>query len=85
MDTVRDLVARHSGKCPLLLALRRPTGEIIFIETHEKFFVAPSKELQEAADELFGEQTYYAKVDSSLPERPQRQWERKVEYAEAEG
>ncbi|HTL57784.1 MAG TPA: DNA polymerase III subunit alpha [Candidatus Limnocylindrales bacterium] len=85
MDTVRDLVARHAGKCPLLLALRRPTGEIIFIETHEKFFVAPSKELQEAADELFGEQTYYAKVDSSLPERPQRQWERKTEYAEAEG
>jgi hypothetical protein len=82
---VRDLVTRHPGKCPLLLALRRPTGEIIFIETHEKFSVTPSKELQKEADELFGPQTYYAKVDSTLPERPLRQWERKAEYAGAEG
>jgi DNA polymerase-3 subunit alpha len=85
MEAVRDLVARHPGKCPLLLALRRPTGEIIFIETHEKFSVTPSKELQKEADELFGPQTYYAKVDSTLPERPLRQWERKAEYAGAEG
>jgi hypothetical protein len=84
MDAVRDLVARHPGKCPLLLAFRRPTGEIIFIETHETFFVTASKELQEEADELFGQQTYYAKVDSTLPERPARQWERKAEYAGAD-
>jgi hypothetical protein len=30
-------------------------------------------------DELFGEDTYYAKVDMSLPERPKRAWERKAE------
>jgi DNA polymerase-3 subunit alpha len=84
MDAVHELVAKYPGKCPLLLALRRPTGEIIFIETHEKFFVTPSKELQEAADQLFGEQTYYAKVDSALPERTPRQWERKAEFAGAD-
>ena len=37
------------------------------------------KRLQQAADELFGEETYYAKVDSSVPERQQRRWERRAE------
>ena len=32
-----------------------------------RFSVAPSRELQQAADDLFGEETYYAKVDTSLP------------------
>jgi hypothetical protein len=50
------------------------------METHEKYFVAPCRQLQEAADNLLGENTYYAKVDSTLPERVRR-WERKPEYA----
>jgi DNA polymerase III subunit alpha len=79
LDLVRDLVAAHTGKCPLFLCFVRPTGEIIFVETHERFFVAPSPELQQAADERFGEETYYAKVDASLPERAPRRWERKPE------
>jgi DNA polymerase-3 subunit alpha len=83
LDAVRELTAAHSGKCPLFLCFTRPTGEIIFIETHEKYFVTPSRQLQQAADELFGEETYYAKADTSLPERPRRVWERKPEMAEA--
>jgi hypothetical protein len=35
--------------------------------------------LQQEADAQFGEETYYAKVDASLPER-QRRWERKSGY-----
>ena len=54
----------------------RPGGEIVFVETHERFAVAPSLELQRAADARFGEETYYVKVDATLPERPQRRWER---------
>jgi hypothetical protein len=30
-------------------------------------------------DDLFGEDTYYAKVDTTLPERQKRTWERKSE------
>jgi hypothetical protein len=48
----------------------------VFIETHQNFAVTPSLELQKAADELFGEETYYVKVDTSLPER-QRRWGRR--------
>jgi DNA polymerase-3 subunit alpha len=84
LESIHELVAAYAGKCPLFLCFVRPTGEIIFMETHERFFVTPSRQLQEAADKLFGEQTYYAKVDSSLPERAPRRWERKPEYATAD-
>ncbi len=77
LDSVFELIAAHPGKCPLFLCFMRPSGEAIFIETHERYFVAPSRLLQDAADELFGVDTYYPKVDTSLPERQQRRWERK--------
>jgi DNA polymerase-3 subunit alpha len=76
LDTVRELAASHPGRCPLFLCFMRPAGEVVFVETHEKFSVAPSMELQKAANERFGEETYYAKIDAALPERAQRPWER---------
>ena len=84
LDAARALVTAHPGKCPLFLCFTRPSGGIIFMETHEKFFVMPSRGLQEAVDHLFGEETYYAKVDTSLPERQQRRWERKPAAANGE-
>ncbi|MEW6305914.1 MAG: DNA polymerase III subunit alpha [Verrucomicrobiota bacterium] len=84
LEAVRELVAAHPGKCPLFLCFKRPTGEVIFMETHERFFVRPSRELQEAADALLGEETYYAKVDTTLPERTPRRWERKTEAVAVE-
>src|SRR5205085_8016312 len=84
LEAVRQLVSTYPGKCPLFLCFMQPTGELIFVETHEKFFVAPSQKLQQAADEMFGEDTYYAKVDTAPPERPPRKWERQPDYAEAE-
>jgi DNA polymerase III subunit alpha len=83
IESVRNLIAAHPGRCPLFLCFARPTGEKIYVETHERFFVAPSRELQQAADELFGEETYFAKVDTTLPERVQRRWEKKPEMASA--
>ena len=79
LKAIHDLAAAHRGKCPLFLSLERPSGDKVYIETHETFFVAPSRELQQAVDDLFGEETYYAKVDTSLPERTPRRWERKTE------
>ena len=73
---------RASARCSS--ASCGPTGEVVFVETHEKFFVAPSRALQQAADELFGEDTYYAKVDTSLPERAPRRWERRADNGDAE-
>jgi hypothetical protein len=56
---------------------RQPGAKLVFIETHEKYNVSPSQPLQQAVDDLFGEDTYYSKVDTSLPERQKRAWERK--------
>jgi DNA polymerase-3 subunit alpha len=77
IDSLNDLVAAHPGKCPLLLCFVRPSGEVIFLETNERFSVTPSRQLQQAVDQLFGEDTYYAKVDTNLPERAPRKWERR--------
>jgi DNA polymerase-3 subunit alpha len=77
LNAVTGLVAAHPGKCPLLLCFMRPGGEVVFVDTNERFNVTPSLALQQEADAQFGEETYYAKVDASLPERQQRRWERK--------
>jgi DNA polymerase-3 subunit alpha len=85
LASVQELVAAHPGKCPLFLCFVQPGGEVIFMEAHEKFSVAPSQALQQAADDRFGEETYYVKVDTSLPERAPRRWERRAEGNGSEG
>jgi DNA polymerase-3 subunit alpha len=82
LESALELVGAHRGRCPLFLCMMKPTGEVIFVETHERFSVAPSRQLQQAADEMFGEETYYVKVDTTLPERARPKWERKGDSAE---
>ena len=41
MESVHELVAAHPGKCPLFLCFAKPTGEMIFIETHERILSRP--------------------------------------------
>jgi DNA polymerase III subunit alpha len=77
LEAARALVEAHRGKCPLFLCFRYPDAPPVFIETHERFAVAPTLAFQRAVDELLGEETYYAKVDTSAPERPKRAWERR--------
>ncbi len=77
LESVRELVAAHTGKCPLFLCFMRPEGTTVFVGTHEKFGVTPSLELEHAVNHLLGEETYYAKVDTSLPEKTRRSWEKK--------
>jgi DNA polymerase III subunit alpha len=79
LEEVRDLLAAHPGKCPLFLCFKRPGGEVVFVQTHERFSVLPSLELEHAVNKALGEDTYYAKVDTALPERQARRWEKKAE------
>ena len=78
LESVRNLVVEHSGKCPLFLCFMQPTGEAVFVDVNERYAVTPSLKLQHDADARFGEGTYYVKVDTTLPERQQR-WPRKAE------
>ena len=71
------LTAAHAGKCPLFLCFMRPEGGTIFVGAHERFGVTPSLELEHTVNRLYGEQTYYAKIDASLPEKARRSWEKK--------
>ncbi len=79
LEIIREMVGRFPGKCPLLLNVRFSSGAAVFLETHDHYWVTPSRQLQQAADEMFGEETYYAKVDTSLPERAQRRWPKRGE------
>ncbi|HXF10726.1 MAG TPA: DNA polymerase III subunit alpha, partial [Desulfuromonadaceae bacterium] len=79
LESVRELVSAHSGKCPLFLCFMQPSGEKVFVETNDRYSVTPSQALQHEADSRFGEETYYAKVDMTLPERAPRKWEKKPE------
>lgn len=69
LEKARELAVANTGKCPLFLCLMYSLGEIVFIEVDEKYFVTPSRQLQEAVEALFGKDAYYVKVDASLPER----------------
>ena len=85
IEALRELVANHPGRCPLMLCFVRPGGELVFVETHERFRIKPSRQLQQAAEALFGENCYYVKVDTNLPERASRRWERRTGETADEG
>jgi DNA polymerase III subunit alpha len=78
LDAARALIEAHPGKCPLFLCLKWPGGKIVFIEAHQNYSVKPSAALEQAVDKMYGEDTYYAKVDATLPQRTPRQWEKKA-------
>jgi len=78
IEEVHWLIAAHPGKIPLFLCLKMSGGEAVFIETHEKFSVSPTREFAAEVDRIFGEETYYAKVDTTLPERKMKAWEKKA-------
>jgi DNA polymerase-3 subunit alpha len=84
LESLRELLAAHPGKCPVFLCFTMPGGELVFIETHDRCAVAPSLELEHAVNKLLGEKTYYAKVDTTLPERQKRSWERKADSGDDE-
>ncbi|MBI5386303.1 MAG: DNA polymerase III subunit alpha [Verrucomicrobia bacterium] len=84
LEPIHQLIAAHPGKCPLFLCFRQPGGEMVFVQANDHFSVTPSAALQQAVDALLGDDTYYAKVDASLPERAPRRWERKPENGSGE-
>ncbi|MDR3456730.1 MAG: DNA polymerase III subunit alpha [Verrucomicrobiae bacterium] len=77
LTKVAELVAAHPGKCPLFFCFMRPEGGSIFVQAHERFSVTPSVELEHAANREFGDKTFYAVVDRTLPEKARRSWEKK--------
>ena len=77
LDELHGLATSHHGRCPLFLRIRQQDGRLVFIDTSKKYFVRPSVKLRDAVNEMLGQDSYYAKVDTALPEPPKRQWRRK--------
>ena len=73
----QSLVAAHAGKCPLFLCFLQPGGGSVFVQTHDRFAVNPSLELEHEVNRQFGDKAYYAVVDKNLPEKQRRVWEKK--------
>ena len=46
LESVRELVVAHPGKCPLFLCFMQPAGEVYFMEANERFAVTPSLKFQ---------------------------------------
>ena len=79
LEQTLTIVEAHRGRVELFLCMNQPNGAVAFIETDDRYFVTPSVALQQAIDDLFGEGTYYAKVDKTLPEKQRPVWQRKRE------
>lgn len=77
LTQTRELAAAHRGQCPLYLCFAHPGGEHLFIEAHERYRVDPTRAFQAAVEALLGPGAYYAKIDTALPERAPRRWERR--------
>ena len=77
LEEIRTLIEAHRGSVSLFLSIRMPTGPVAFLECNEHFSVLPSVELEEAVNAVLGPGAYYAKADTSLPERAPRKWERR--------
>jgi len=74
LDKLKSILEQHHGTCPVLLCIVGYKNHLVFIETHEMFFVTPSMELQKAIETLFGKESYYPKVDKALNEYKNKQW-----------
>ena len=85
LDRLLVLATANRGKCPLYLCFKGPAGEYAYIEAHEHFSVRPSRELERAIESAFGPGSYYASVDSTLPERERKRWERRSDSYNGEG
>ena len=77
LEEIRALVEVHRGNVPLFLSIRMLSGPVVFLESNEHFSVTPSVEFEDAVNAVCGPATYYAKADTSLPERAPRKWERR--------
>ena len=77
LDELHGLATSHPGRCPLFLCIRQQDGRLVFIDTSEKHFVRPSVHLRDEVNDMLGPDSYYAKVDTTLPEPAKRHWQRK--------
>ena len=82
MEEVFGVTTSHPGRCPLYFCFKQEDGRLA-VESGEKHYVKPSERLRDEVNDLLGQAgSYYAKVDTSLPDPPKRRWQKKESNGE---
>jgi len=83
VEEILGVASSHPGRCPLYLCFKQQDGRLVFVECSEQHFVKPSDRLRDEVNDLLGQAgSYYAKVDTSLPEPVKRRWHKKEKNGE---
>ena len=61
---VQEVLQHHKGDCPVFFCFMYPDGKLVFMETHDRFAVAPSDALVQELENILGEDTVWLKVDT---------------------
>ena len=78
LEQLRTLTELHAGRVPVYLQVTLPGGEQAFIEPSDRYNVTPSMELEAAVTALFGADSFHARGERNLPDKPQRKWEKRT-------
>ncbi|MGD0649843.1 MAG: OB-fold nucleic acid binding domain-containing protein [Verrucomicrobiia bacterium] len=64
LTRVREALQAHQGNVPVMFCFMYDDGKLVFIETHDNFFVTPSEALVQELERILGEDTVWLKVDT---------------------
>jgi DNA polymerase III subunit alpha len=64
LTRVQKVLQHHKGDCPVFFCFMYPDGKLVFMETHDRFAVAPSDALVQELENILGEDTVWLKVDT---------------------
>jgi DNA polymerase-3 subunit alpha len=67
LQAARQILREYPGRCPVLLCISYPNGELVYMDTEDSCQVNPSGELLHKLKHLFGEDSIFLKIDKSIP------------------
>jgi DNA polymerase-3 subunit alpha len=82
---VKELVATHPGRTPVVLCIEFPGGEKVFLDTDNSYKVTASEPLVAALERVVGEDCVYVAVNPAACKKPRparRKWVRNGEGAD---
>ena len=64
LTRVQGVLQHHKGDCPVFFCFMYPDGKLVFLDTNDRFAVAPSDALVRKLENILGEDTVWLKVDT---------------------
>ena len=74
---LHTLLEQNQGRTALLLCVTMPEGEAVWIEPHDRYNVAVSRNLESQIEAIVGRDSFRVRADNAMPERAQRRWEKR--------